>query len=316
VTALTIRNYEDSDLRVLAELINAADRVDNAGFATTEEALAHGLTDPSIHASDNVFLAQSQSQLLGYVRLTVQQHEDHECVVMHGIVHPDWRRQSVGTALMKRAEQRARKLKGAKPLFLDMPIRGPVTGAAELAQSLGFRPVRCFFYMECHDMQSLAEPVIPSGILLRNYVVGQDEAAFVAAYNDGFSDHWGQAPHTLEQEMHRLTAPGFRVADNLLAVDQDGQIAGLCLLDFHEAEGGMPHNTPPLIDDLAVQHAYRRRGIGRALLLAGMHRIRDEGFSAAALAVDSENPNQALKLYESVGFVVKSRGTVYRKELV
>jgi mycothiol synthase len=316
VTALTVRNYEVSDLRALAELINAADRVDNAGFATTAEALAHSLAGPRTRVSDTVFLAASGGQLLGYVRLTALEHENYECVVVHGIVHPGWRRQSIGTALMQRAEKRARELKGGRPLFLDMPVRGPVAGAAELAQSLGLQAVRYFFYMECHDLQSLAEPVLPGGIVLRNYVVDQDEAAFVAAYNDGFSDHWGQVPHTLEQEMHRLMAPDFRMEDSLLAVDQDGQIAGLCLLDFPETEGGTSHNTPPLIDDLAVQHAYRRRGIGTALLLAGMHRIRDEGFSAAALAVDAENTNKALKLYESVGFVAKSRGTVYRKELI
>jgi ribosomal protein S18 acetylase RimI-like enzyme len=78
----------------------------------------------------------------------------------------------------------------------------------------------------------------------------------------------------------------------------------------------MLRTNPPLIDDLAVIHAYRRRGIGRALLLAGMHHIRAQGFPAAALAVDADNPNQALRLYESVGFVVVSPSTAYRKELV
>ncbi len=78
----------------------------------------------------------------------------------------------------------------------------------------------------------------------------------------------------------------------------------------------MLQKNPPLIDDLAVRSAYRRRGIGRALLLAGMRRIREEGYGAAALGVDADNPNQALKLYESVGFVVVSGSTTYRKELV
>jgi hypothetical protein len=54
----------------------------------------------------------------------------------------------------------------------------------------------------------------------------------VPAYNDAFSDHWGYVPHTLEKEKHRLAAPGFRAKDNLLAIDQDGNIAGLCIVMF------------------------------------------------------------------------------------
>ena len=46
-----------------------------------------------------------------------------------------------------------------------------------------------------------------------------------------------------------------------------------------------------------------------------MHHIRAQGFPVAALAVDADNPNQALRLYESVGFAVKSRTTMYWKEL-
>jgi len=218
--------------------------------------------------------------------------------------------------MMKRAEERAAELKGTRPLFLDMSARGPVAGAAELAVSLGMQPTRYFFYMECHDLSSLPEPVFPEGIVLRNYTVGQDEEAFVAAYNDGFSDHWGFVDHTLDQEIHRQGWPNFRPERNLLAVDRDGHIAGLCLLEFPETEGDVPHSQPPMIGDLAVRPAYRRRGSGRALLLAGMRRIHNEEVSAVGLAVDADNPNKALRLYESVGFTVKSRSTVFRKELL
>jgi mycothiol synthase len=169
--------------------------------------------------------------------------------------------------------------------------------------------------MHCRDLTTLKEPVLPEGIRLCRYVVGADQDAFVAAYNDAFSDHWGYVPHTREKEEHRVASSGFVCDDTLLVVDSEGRIAGLCIVLIPPAEPDMRDDNPPMIDDLAVTHAYRRRGLGRSLLRAGMRRIRDQGFSAAALAVDVDNSNRALRLYESAGFRVVSRSTAFRKEL-
>jgi mycothiol synthase len=313
---LAIRNYQPADLPALAQLINEADHVDDAGFATTPTVLGHRLAEPGVRPAENLFVAEVDGRLVGYVILARRTEETIDRINAVGIVHPQWRRRGIGTALMQRAEAQARTFLRDKPVFLDMVARGHVAGAAELALSQGLQPVRYFFYMQCHDLQHLPEPAFPPDIRLRTFVLGQDEEEFVRADNDGFSDHWGFVPVTLEQIRHLLGLPGVRADNWLLAVDPAGHIAGFCLLLFPEMDPQMLRTNPPLIDDLAVIHAYRRRGIGRALLLAGMHHIRSQGFAAAALAVDADNPNQALRLYESVGFVVVSPSTAYRKELV
>ena len=43
--------------------------------------------------------------------------------------------------------------------------------------------------------------------------------------------------------------------------------------------------------------------------------LRDHGETSAALGVDIENPNQALDLYTSCGFVVDLSGAVYEKAI-
>jgi mycothiol synthase len=236
-------------------------------------------------------------------------------LMVRGIVTPALRRRGIGTLLMKRAIGRAQELTSARPIVVDMSVREPISGAAELAQSLGFQPVRHFCYMERGDLTSLPEPRFPEGIELREYTLGQDEEEFVAAYSEAFADHWGFVPHTLQQEQHRVGAPHFRTENNLLAVTKDDQIVGLCLLEFSEAEQGSQLPDFPVIDDLAVRPAYRRRGIGRALMLSGMRRVAERGYRAIGLAVDVQNPNEALRFYESLGFMAKWGGTVYRKEL-
>ena len=69
------------------------------------------------------------------------------------------------------------------------------------------------------------------------------------------------------------------------------------------------------IGTLAVRPAWRRRGLGRALLLEGFRRFAASGESHVALGVDSENPSGATRLYESVGMRVLWRADVWRKVL-
>jgi ribosomal protein S18 acetylase RimI-like enzyme len=55
---------------------------------------------------------------------------------------------------------------------------------------------------------------------------------------------------------------------------------------------------------ISVQPEFRRRGLARALLAESLRAVRDAGATRAGLGVDSQNPNQAQTLYESMGYQV------------
>ena len=69
------------------------------------------------------------------------------------------------------------------------------------------------------------------------------------------------------------------------------------------------------IRTLAVREAWRRRGIGLALLHESFRRFAARGETTAALGVDSENPTGATRLYERAGMRVLWRADVWQKEL-
>ena len=66
---------------------------------------------------------------------------------------------------------------------------------------------------------------------------------------------------------------------------------------------------------LAVRKPWRRRGLGRALLLHAFREFRRRGFERASLGVDSENPTGATRLYESVGMRVESEHVTFERAL-
>ena len=315
VTRLEIRHYEPPDLPALTKLINAADRVDDAGFATTERVLADRFAKPGVEPTRDLFLAFVGHTLIGYVQADRRPEPEIDRIGAIGIVHPQWRRLGVGTALMARVPQRALEKRAGKPLFLEMVARERVAGAAELARSLGMEAVRYFFYMQCGDLDHLPDPVLPPGIHLRPLDPSHDAARYTCAFNDAFSDHWGFTEMTAEQVEHWLRSPAYHPGDVILALNEGDEIAGFCNLLFPQMEEAMLKSNPPMVDDLGVVHRFRRRGLGRALLITGMLQVRSQGHAAVALAVDADNPNKALRLYESVGFKVVSRTTAFRKPL-
>jgi mycothiol synthase len=60
---------------------------------------------------------------------------------------------------------------------------------------------------------------------------------------------------------------------------------------------------------------FQRRGLARAMLFHGLHRLKALKMDVAKIGVDSENAFGAGKLYESVGFEHFRTNTAYVKYL-
>lgn len=129
-----------------------------------------------------------------------------------------------------------------------------------------------------------------------------DERTFYALHQETFRDMWEPIEDTYEEWAHFfLEPPAFAPELWFLAHDGD-EPAGIAICSPHEtrAETGW-------VRVLGVRRAWRRRGLGRALLLHAFEEFRRRGFTTAGLGVDAASETGANRLYESLGMRTAAR---------
>jgi mycothiol synthase len=147
-------------------------------------------------------------------------------------------------------------------------------------------------------------------IVVRPFVVGVDEPAWLAVNNRAFAWHPDQANQTLERLQELEAEPWFRADGFLLHHDPDGQLDGFCWTKVHAA------HQPPLgeIYVIGVDPDHHGSGLGRALVLAGLDWLGAQGLTHGMLYVEADN-QPALGLYRSLGFTEHQAHRWWRLDL-
>jgi len=205
---------------------------------------------------------------------------------------------------------------GATTAMLWQPVGGPPleTIAPTTLRSAERRLVELRRTLPVPDLRRSA------GLPLRAFRPGSDEAGWVAANNRAFAGHPEQGNWTVDQVRSREQESWFD-PEGFLVLDGDGigrggdgndgnsgggggignggRIGGACWTKIH------PGTTPPLgeIYVIFVDPRLHGRGLGRALLAAGLASLHDRGAQVATLHVEADN-EPALALYRSAGFEV------------
>jgi mycothiol synthase len=177
-------------------------------------------------------------------------------------------------------------------------------------EAAGFRRVRANAQLIRPTLDDIPEIPLPDGFEIRP--IGADEPAMHRrvweASNRAFAGTWGEEAPSEARFDAWLSEPSFAPPLWRVAFHGDA-IAGQILnyLGEPEPDGSRTGFT----EAITVQPEFRRRGLARALLAASLRAVRDAGATKAALGVDSQNPNQAQALYESMGYRVVSVGYAY-----
>ncbi|MFF5295812.1 GNAT family N-acetyltransferase [Paractinoplanes globisporus] len=158
------------------------------------------------------------------------------------------------------------------------------------------------------DGVSPTPPEPPAGAIVRP-VRGDDEddmRALHAVIEEAFrdTDHFAVDYPTWREQIANEPSVSY---DEWFVAEVDGRVVG----SLQSSDSGIDDNEG-WVKRLAVLGAYRKRGLGEALLRRAFAVYAAKGRSHAGLGVDLANPTEAVRLYLAVGLTPLYRANIYR----
>ena len=256
--------------------------------------------------SDSHLVIEKDDQVIAYAHL-----DKTDLVagpIVEAVVHPKYRGQGFGTALLNEAI----KICGDKTRIWS---HGDLAQAQSIAASLKLERLWANLQM---SKQLLETVEITSKYLIRNFLPGIDDQAFLEINNKVFVDHpdqggWSKSDLEVRVNEEWFDEKGFFVCED------KGKLIGFCWTKIHGAhthshEGNETDHGHEAIGEiyvLAVDPAYKGQGIGKNLTTTGLNYLKYQGLSSAMLYVGVEN-TPALNLYTSLGFSEFGSDVMYR----
>ncbi len=173
--------------------------------------------------------------------------------------------------------------------------------------SRGFRMGRGMLHFTRHLAGDLTTPALRHGFTLRGskgvVEVEQRARAQYGAFGSA-------APFELYRQRftHFMHSPVYDPQLDIVAVAEDGQVGAFTIVwtDAATATG--------LFEPVGTHPAFQRHGLGRAVMLEGMRRLKERGMRRAIVNTYEDNL-AAIRFYQSVGFQAAGRLGTYEKDV-
>jgi mycothiol synthase len=256
--------------------------------------------------SDSHLVIEEDGQVIAYA------HLDKTDLVagpsVEAVVHPKYRCKGFGTQLLKEAIT----ICGDKTRIWS---HGDLPQAQKIAASL--KLVRLWANLQMSKKLHRIEEVT-SKYVIRSFLPGIDDQAFLELNNEVFNDHPDQGGWNIDDLRVRINEEWFD-EEGFFVCEDKGKLIGFCWTKIHGAhthshtcnETDHGHEAIGEIYVLAVDPAYKGQGVGKDLTATGLNYLKYQGLTSAILYVGVENIT-ALNLYKSLGFSEFGSDVMYK----
>jgi len=294
----SVRPARPSDIEAVHEIIANQNTVDFGNELRT-------LTDlqnlwETIDLDNDTCTAFADGQLAGYAEL---RNNDAPFIYLAERNNVD-----LAFQFLTILEEKAATRKKEETVNLFTQISEKNNTLLQLFAANGYKSNLSFLIMELELNEPPASPQWPAGIIVRPFIKDQDEQVTYQTDEEASKDKGYHNPLSYEGWVKRMGMEKETFDPNLWFLACEGnEVAGVALNVFDK------ESNTGWVDHLSVRQAWRKRGIGKALLLHSFAEFHRRGINHIKLSVDSKSLTNAPQLYESVGMKTVQQYHIYRK---
>jgi mycothiol synthase len=246
-------------------------------------------------------IVEDDGNVVGYL----ETEPDGAGLFFEGFVHPARRGTGIGSHLAASAERLATSA-GWETITTNVGTQA----GRRWFEKRGYRVVASDIAMFM-DLDRPPEVTLPAGVEIRTFVEGADEDAMHEAIRLSFGDDWPDSSHDPVAWMRGHQEAASYDPDLWLFAVAGGEIVGAVMNRTHwraQVDTGWVKN-------LGVRAGWRRRGVGRALLLESARLFHERGKRRMVLGVAGDNPTGAPDFYRRIGMRARGGSWDLRKSL-
>lgn len=320
IPGLYFRHFQgESDYAQIAAVLIASEATDKVERNVSADDIANAYRHlNNCDPFKDIIVAEVFGKVVGYARGWWESDTDSERLYHHnGFLIPEWRRKGIGHTVLLWMESHLSDLANShftKTRHFQVNVTQFQEGTSIMLQRAGYQPIRYFYEMVCHTLNNIVEFSLPDGLEIRP-VNPEHYQLLWKSIDETSKEEWGYTEQTEKDYQEWLASSHFQ--PHLWQVAWDiinNQIVGHVLTFIDEDENNQLDRKRGYTEGIGVDHNWRRRGVARALISRSLQAQKAAGMTESALVADSDSTSNVIRLYESCGFQIVKRDTIYRKQ--